>query len=33
VTHLQAQGATDTIMGEAEIARGMLDAAFERRHT
>ncbi|MES2884801.1 MAG: YbaL family putative K(+) efflux transporter [Pseudomonadota bacterium] len=33
VTHLQAQGATATIMGEAEIARGMLDAAFERRHT
>ena len=33
VAHLQAQGATATIMGEAEVARGMLDAAFERRHT
>ncbi len=33
VAHLQICGATATIMGEAEIARGMLDAAFERRHT
>ena len=33
VIHLQTCGATVAIMGEAEIARGMLDAAFERRHT
>ena len=33
VVHLQTCGATATVMGEAEVARGMLDAAFERRHT
>ena len=33
MAHLQAQGASATVMGEAEVARGMLDAAFERRHT
>ena len=33
VTHLQTCGATATIMGEREVARGMMDAAFERRHT
>ena len=33
LTHLQTRGATATVMGEAEVARGMLDAGFERRHT
>ena len=32
VTHLQKCGASTIIMGEREIARGMLDLAFERRH-
>lgn len=32
VVHLQACGATSTIMGEREIAQGMLDRAFEHRH-
>ena len=32
VAHLQKCGASTIIMGEREIARGMLDLAFERRH-
>lgn len=32
VAHLQKCGASTIIMGEREIARGMLDIAFERRH-
>jgi len=32
VQHLQQCGATATIMGEREIARGMLARAFEHRH-
>ena len=32
VAHLEKCGASTIIMGEREIARGMLDLAFERRH-
>ncbi|TAJ53603.1 MAG: Kef family K(+) transporter [Nevskiaceae bacterium] len=32
VAHLRKCGASTIIMGEREIARGMLDIAFERRH-